>query len=230
MEFKDITFGYSGDELILSNLNFKIEQGKFIAIAGPNGSGKTTLIKHLNGLHKPKSGEVIFKGEKVKDFKELTSHVGIVFQNPDEQVFFPNVEDDIAFGLRNIGIEESEIEKRVNNVLKTLRLSKLRKRSFFNLSFGEKKKVAFAGVLVTSPDIMVLDEPTIGLDPWSKTDFLDLMLEMKKRSTLIVATHDFDVLKIVDRILMMWEGKIIGDYNDFDTFKKNMDNIKLNDE
>lgn len=221
-ELCDITYGYEKGNPILDGLNLKITGGKLIAIAGPNGSGKTTLIKHLNGLHKPDSGEIYFKGKPVKKFSHLTEHVGIVFQNPDEQVFFPNIEDDIAFGLRNMDVPEDRIKEKVNSVMKTLKISKLKGRSFFNLSFGEKKKVAFAGVLVTSPDIMVLDEPTIGLDPWSRQQFLEMIMDMKHHSTLIVVTHDFDLLKIVDEIHFLWDGKFIGVYDNFEEFKSNM--------
>lgn len=230
IELKDIIFGYEKNKPILNKLNLTITHGKLIAIAGPNGSGKTTLIKHLNGLHKPDEGKVLYKGVPVKKSDHLTEHVGIVFQNPDEQVFFPNPVDDIAFGLRNLGVEEEEINRRVDEVMSTLKIKKLKGRNFFNLSFGEKKKVAFAGVLVTSPDIMVLDEPTIGLDPWSRDEFFDLILEMKKHSTVIVVSHDFDLLKLVDEIHFLWEGEIIDVYDDFEEFKNNMHNITIQDD
>ncbi|MCY3413377.1 MAG: ABC transporter ATP-binding protein [Candidatus Heimdallarchaeota archaeon] len=221
-ELRDINFCYTKGHNVLKNLNMKITHGKLIAIAGPNGSGKTTLIKHFNGLHKPQSGMILFKGKPVENHRHLTEHVGIVFQNPDEQIFFPSVEDDLAFGLRNFKVPEDEIKRRVDNVLKALKIEKLRYRSFFNLSFGEKKKIAFAGVMITSPDIMVIDEPTIGLDPWSKEDFLEMILEMKKHHTVIVVSHDYDLLKIVDEIHFLWEGEIKAVYEDFEEFKENM--------
>lgn len=221
-ELQNINFSYSKGHSILHNLNMKVTHGKLIAIAGPNGSGKTTLIKHFNGLHKPQSGMILFKGKPVKNFKHLTEHVGMVFQNPDEQVFFPNVEDDLAFGLRNFSVPEDEIKKCIDKTLKALKIEKLRHRSFFNLSFGEKKKIAFAGVMITSPDIMVIDEPTIGLDPWSKQAFLDMILEMRNHATVIVVSHDFDLLKIVDEIHFLYDGKIIDIYEDFEKFKENM--------
>ncbi|MHA2033233.1 MAG: AAA family ATPase, partial [Candidatus Kariarchaeaceae archaeon] len=130
--------------------------------------------------------------------------------------------------LRNLQFPEDEIKRRVNNVLETLKIQKLRGRSFFNLSFGEKKKVALAGVMVTSPDIMVLDEPTIGLDPWSRKQFLELILEVKKHCTLVVVTHDFDLLKIVDEIHFMWDGSVIDVYQDFTEFENNMYKVDPN--
>jgi energy-coupling factor transporter ATP-binding protein EcfA2 len=157
-------------------------------------------------------------GEKIINNKALTNYVGIVFQNPDEQVFFPIVEDDIAFGPRNMRLNDKEIRKRVEDALEALDITHLRKRSFLNLSFGEKKKVAFAGILASKPEVVVLDEPTIGIDPWSVPNFLDIIETLKKQSSLIVATHDFNVLKIVDRIYLLWDGKIKAEFSSFDEF------------
>lgn len=229
-ELKNVTFNYSKTDPILKGVDLQIKHGKLIAIAGPNGCGKTTLVKLFNGLHKPATGTILFKGRPIDKHEHLTEHVGIVFQNPDEQVFFPKVDEDIAFGLRNLRVPEDEISKRLDNVLNTLKINKLRHKSFFNLSFGEKKKVAFAGVLVISPDIIVLDEPTIGLDPWSRTQFFDLIIEMKKHSTLIVVTHDIELLKLVDEIHFLWGGVIKDTYTDFKEFERNMFSINPNED
>lgn len=227
MQLKNIKFKYKGGEYILNDLNMDIPKGKMIAVAGPNGIGKSTLIKHLNGLLKPNFGEIYLNDEIVKDYKKLRKSVGIVFQNPDEQVFFPGVEDDIVFGLRNQGLDENTIKEKLENVLDVLNIKHLRHRNFFNLSFGEKKKVAFAGILILSPDILILDEPTIGIDPWAKPQFLDLIKEMSEHSTIVIASHDFDILKLVDHIYLLSEGNIHGIYDSFEQFIEHMNEVKI---
>ena len=220
VKLEDVWFKYNKEQYVLKRVNFSVREKEIIGIAGPNGSGKTTLVKHLNGLLKPVKGKVLLEGEEVKKPRELTKYVGMVFQNPEDQVFFPIVEEDIAFGLRNMGLEEKEVEKRVNYALEVLKINHLRERSFFRLSFGEKKKVSIAGVLAMQPPIMVLDEPTLGLDPWSKNDFIMLIKEIGKKSTLVITTHDFDVLKNVDRIVFLRDGEIKGEYDSFRKFEE----------
>jgi energy-coupling factor transporter ATP-binding protein EcfA2 len=222
LELEHITFSYNKSDPVLKDLSIKIPHAKLIAIAGPNGSGKTTLIKHLNGLHKPKKGSVYFKGKPIDNLKHLTEHVGIVFQNPDEQIFFPDVEDDIAFGLRNLRVPEERIKERVQEVLDTLQINNLKGRNFFNLSFGEKKKVAFAGILAVSPDIMVLDEPLTNIDAWSRDNFIKTIMELKKHSTIILVTHDADLLRIVDEIHFLYGGEIVEVFTDYQEFEKRM--------
>ena len=202
----------------LNNVSFQLQNGELLGIAGPNGCGKTTLIKHLNGLFKAQSGQVLLHGEPVSKPKDLTKSVGIVFQNPDEQIFFPTVREDISFGPANLGLSKEEVNSRVHEALHALDIEHLIDRTFFSLSFGEKKKVAIAGVLAMRPKVIVLDEPTIGLDPWSKESFLDLILSLKANHSLIVATHDFDLLRIVDRTLMLWKGEVLGEYTTFEDF------------
>ena len=227
MSLQNIKFRYKKGKYILNDLNMDIPKGEVIAIAGPNGIGKSTLIKHLNGLLKPESGEIYLNERAVKDYKELRKSVQIVFQNPDEQIFFPGVEDDIVFGLRNRGLDEDTINEKLENILDILNIKHLRHRNFFNLSFGEKKKVAFAGVLILTPEILVLDEPTIGIDPWAKPQFLELIKEMSEHSTIVIASHDFDVLKLVDRIYLMSEGKVHGTYDSFEQFFNHMNEVKI---
>lgn len=219
IKLEDVWFSYNKEQYVLKQVNFNVQEKEIIGIAGPNGSGKTTLVKHLNGLLKPVKGKVFLEGKEVKKTRELTRYVGMVFQNPEDQVFFPIVEEDIAFGVRNMGLEEKEVQERVNYALEILKINHLRTRSFFKLSFGEKKKVSIAGVLAMQPPIMVLDEPTLGLDPWSKNDFIKLIKKIGQESTLVITTHDFDVLKNVDKIVFLKNGEIKGEYDSFQKFK-----------
>ena len=213
---------------VFENLNLNVFKGKFIVIAGPNGAGKTTLLKTMNGLFKLTSGQILHDGNIITNIRHLTKHVGIVFQNPDEQIFFPNVKDDIAFGLRNQNIPEELIDKKVDTVINELKLSNFVNRSFFNLSFGEKKKVAFAGILVCKPDVMVLDEPTIGLDPWSKFHFINLILDLKDDSRAIVSvSHDYDLIKKADEIYLLWNKKLSGPFYSIEEYQKAAQVIKI---
>ncbi len=216
----NISYQYEKGNPVLSNVFMEVKDKEILAIAGPNGSGKTTLVKHLNGLIKPMLGKIFYKGEEVRDPKELMKRVGLVFQNPDDQVFFPIIEEDVAFGPRNMGLSQKEIESRVENALSSMQISHLKHRSYYTLSFGERKKVAISGVLAMEPEIIILDEPTIGLDPWSKKAFIELIEKMKTKATVVLVSHDSDLLKIADRILFLNKGKIVGKYHNFETFKQ----------
>ncbi len=216
----NISYCYEKNRPVLTNVSLTVKPKEILAIAGPNGSGKTTLVKHLNGLIKPTTGKIYYLEEEIKDPKELMKKVGLVFQNPDDQVFFPIVEEDIAFGPRNMGLSLNEIKERVNHALSSMQILPLRNRSYYTLSFGERKKVAIAGILAMRPEIIILDEPTIGLDPWSKKSFIELINKLRAETTIILVSHDFDLLKISDRILFLKEGQIIGEYTDFEVFKQ----------
>lgn len=209
--------------LVLDQVNFAIQSGEIVALTGPNGSGKTTFIKHLNGLLTPTSGSLYLRGRKVEKPRELVKEVGVVFQNPNDQVFFPVVEDDIAFGPRNLSLPDEEVWDRVTRALEDMGISHLRKRSFAKLSFGEKKKVSLAGVLASDPQVMVLDEPTIGVDAWSKPAFVSLIRSLRDDNpnrTILLATHDYDLLQIVDRTYLLWDGRVRGIYDTVDDFIK----------
>ena len=216
----NINYYYERNRPVLTNVSLIVKPKEILAIAGPNGSGKTTLVKHLNGLIKPTTGKIYYLEKEIKDSKELMKKVGLVFQNPDDQVFFPIVEEDIAFGPRNMGLSPNEIKERVNHALSSMQILPLRNRSYYTLSFGERKKVAIAGILAMRPEIIILDEPTIGLDPWSKKSFIELINKLRIDTTIILVSHDFDLLKISDRILFLKEGQIIGEYDDFEMFKQ----------
>ena len=217
LDIQNLSYTYDKKNLgnIINNINFSMNQHEIIAIAGPNGAGKTTFLKLLIGLLKPQTGKIFINGTEVINPRELSNSIGFVFQNPDEQVFFPHVEEDIAFGLRNLGTPENEIDEKVHTVMHQLKITYLSGRTFFSLSFGEKKKVSIAGVVVTYPKIIILDEPTIGLDPWSKKDIVKIILDLAKDTSIILATHDFELLQQVNRILFLWEGK----FREFENFK-----------
>lgn len=228
LEIRDLSFSYSSktENKIISHLNFSIKKNEVVAIVGPNGAGKTTLLKLIVGLIKPSEGIFIFKNKTILHQKDLLRSIGLVFQNPDEQVFFPRIEEDIAFGLRNLGIHGKDIEERVHMIMHKLKITYLTGRSFFSLSFGEKKKVSIAGVLVTRPEIMILDEPTIGLDPWSKNDITSILKDLASESSLVIVTHDYDLLKQVNRIFFLWKGtfiRIFENYSDFEKFSSTFD-------
>ena len=222
LEIKGLSFSFDkkSKNNIINHLDFSIGKNDIIAIVGPNGAGKTTLLKLLIGLLEPAEGIFKFNNKIISNQRDLLHSIGFVFQNPDEQVFFPKVEDDIAFALRNLGLKSKDINEKVHLVMHKLKISYLYGRSFFSLSFGEKKKFSIAGVLVTKPEILILDEPTIGLDPWSKNEFIDIIKDLANESSLIVATHDFDLLKKVNHILFLWNGSFIRDFDTFSDFEQ----------
>lgn len=226
-----ISFQYSKKHpFVLEDVSVDIYEKNLTVIAGPNGSGKTTLIKHFNGFLEPQKGEVFIFGKKItkKNRRKIQKMVGLVFQNPDEQIFFPKVYDDVAFGPKNMQLSWEEVMDRVELALKEVQIWELKDRVTFNLSFGEKKRLALAGILAMRPSIIVLDEPTIGIDPWSKPKIIKIIKELKKVRTVIAITHDFELIKAADRILLLKEGRIKGDYLSFinfyqDEFKNNKD-------
>ncbi|MFX0151319.1 MAG: energy-coupling factor ABC transporter ATP-binding protein [Candidatus Hodarchaeota archaeon] len=221
LEVRNLSFRYSKKHpLVLNNIYIDFSKNKLTIIAGPNGSGKTTLMKHFNGSLISNQGEVSVYGEKIskKNRRLIQQFVGLVFQNPDEQIFFPKVYDDVAFGPKNMKLPEEDVKNRVDKALKEVQIYDLKDRITFNLSFGEKKRLAFAGILAMQPNIIVLDEPTIGIDPWSKPRMINIIDSLKKNRTVIVITHDVDVMQIADRILLLKNGQIEGDFSSFDDF------------
>lgn len=209
--------------LALHHINLEIDQGKFVAIVGPNGSGKTTLIKYFNGLFLADHGsniEIKVLGKRITpDTRSFAQeNVGVVFQNPDDQLFFPIVEEDVKFGPRNMNLSEIEQQHRVDSALKLVEALHLKKRITFNLSYGEKKRIAIAGILAMEPEVIVLDEPTAGLDPWIKPKFIDLVTSLKKDKTVICCSHDEMLLKKVDKIIYLSEGKLIASYMSYEDF------------
>jgi cobalt/nickel transport system ATP-binding protein len=217
---QNLSYRYDKHRYALNDVSLRSKEGEFVCIAGPNGSGKTTLIKHLNGLLKTQQGIVEIFGTPVnrKNKRFIQNNVGIVFQNPDEQIFFPTVKEDLAFGPRNMGFDEETVAQKVDMALELLGISHLKERVALNLSFGEKKRVAFAGILAMEPRIVVLDEPTLGVDPWSKPNMMETIERIRQNRTVILTTHDMDLMKRAERIILLWEGQIQKEYHTFEDF------------
>lgn len=215
IEAKAVYFTYRSGVEALKDVSVTIKDGEFVAIMGQNGAGKTTLVKHFNGLLKPTKGQVLVNNVNVSkvSIATLSKNVGFVFQNPDHQLFSETVEEEISFALRNFGFEETTVENRVTWALNLLGLAQYRKTSPFMLSGGERKRVALASVLAWNPEILILDEPTIGQDYQQKEKLRQFVLQMRtQRKTVIIVTHDVEfVAECNPRILLMREGKIIAD-------------------
>ena len=213
IEIKNISYKYE-DKFILKDINFKIKEGDFVAVIGHNGSGKTSLIKHFNGLLLPTKGEVIIDNLNTKENEwEIKQKVGIVFQNPEDQLINSIVEEDVAFGLENLGLPPNEIRSKVKHILKKLDINHLSRENVNNLSFGQKQLVALAGVLVMEPKYIVFDEPTTMLDPKNKSNIIRIISTLNKDGTTIVlVTNNLeDIKKYVERIILLKEGRIIFD-------------------
>ena len=202
----------------LKGVNLEIKAGEFIAIIGPTGSGKSTLVQHINGLLAPMKGEVEINGFKIKsdtktkNLKQLRKKAGLVFQFPEYQLFEESVYKDIAFGPKNFGETEAVIAKRIDDIAGLLKIDKtLMSRSPFELSGGQKRRVAIAGILALDPDILILDEPTAGLDPRSAEETMALYENLNiLGKTIVLVTHDMDdVLKYCDRAAILNDGKVV---------------------
>ena len=203
----------------LDDIYLNIPEGQFIGIIGHTGSGKSTLMQHLNGLAKATSGHIYYKGKDIdaKDYdqRELRSKVGLVFQYPEHQLFEVDVFSDVCFGPKNLGLDKEEVEKRARDALSRVGIpEELYKQSPFELSGGQKRRVAIAGVLAMKPEILILDEPTAGLDPKGRREILDQIKQLQKETgmTILLVSHSMeDVAEYVDRIVVMNRGKIIYD-------------------
>lgn len=203
----------------LHDINIKIEDGEFIGLIGHTGSGKSTLIQHLNGLLKPTSGGIFYNGEDIGDrdfsLKKLRSKVGLVFQYPEHQLFENTVVEDVRFGPKNIGVEPLEADLRVFEALKQVGIGEdLLDVSPLELSGGQKRRVAIAGVLAMNPEVLILDEPTAGLDPEGRDEILDLVnrLHKERNITVIIVSHSMeDMAKYVERLIVMNQGTVAYD-------------------
>ena len=227
IKIESLTHIYSkktpSEKVALDNINLSIEEGEFVAIVGHTGSGKSTLVQHLNGLIKPhkkgKNGRVEIYGRSTtekKGLKQLRFDVGMVFQYPEYQLFEDTVAKDIAFGPKNMKLDKEEIDKRVRKSLELVGLpyDDFAERSPFELSGGEKRRVAIAGVIAMEPKILVLDEPFAGLDPEGVKEITELVLKLKREvcPTIITVTHDMDSAStLADRIIALCNGKIVAD-------------------
>ena len=188
-----------------------------VALLGRNGAGKSTLFLHFNGIHHPKSGEIFIDGKKLEYDKEslmeARQKIGIVFQNPDNQLFAPTVEEDVAFGPMNLGLDIEEVEKRVKVSLERVGMAGFEKKSPHHLSGGQKKRVAIAGILAMGPELMILDEPTSGLDPKGSSHILKLLYELNQEGmTIVISTHDVDLVPVYSsEIHLISDGEIIAE-------------------
>jgi len=215
IEVENLHFRYPNGVEALKGVSLVINKGEFVAIMGQNGAGKTTLVKHFNGLLKPSGGTVRVDGvETTKtSVAALSRNAGFVFQNPDHQLFSETVEEEISFALKNFGFDEETIENRITWALKLLALEQYRKTSPFLLSGGERKRVALASVLAWDPEMLILDEPTIGQDYQQKEKLRQFIIQMQTQGkTVVIVTHDVEfVAECNPRVLLMKEGTIIGD-------------------
>ncbi|EFK38202.1 energy-coupling factor transporter ATPase [Peptoniphilus lacrimalis] len=220
IEIKDLYFSYENEgenknpRNVINGVNLNIKEGEFVALLGHNGSGKSTLAKLINALFIPKKGQVLVDGFDTKDDKsvwDIRSRAGMVFQNPDNQLVATVVEDDVAFGPENLGIESSEIRKRVDKALESVNMEDFKKNSPHLLSGGQKQRVAIAGILAMSPTYIILDEPTAMLDPSGRKEVMDTVLKLNKEQgkTIILITHYMDEAAMADRLIIMEEGSII---------------------
>lgn len=208
----ELEYTYTDGTCALTGVNFEADRGEKIAVLGPNGSGKTTLFYHFNGLVEPARGEVLVYGEKISktNIDEVRKRVGLVFQESDNQLFSPTVFEDIAFGPKNLGLGTNEIKNRVSRVLHRFDIENLASKNPANLSGGQKKKVAIAGVLAMEPDVLVLDEPTSGMDAAGITDIIEVLDELNEEGkTIIISTHDSDLAASwADRVYILNKGKV----------------------
>ena len=211
LEVKNIKYAYNSEYQALKGVSLKVERGEMVALLGKNGAGKSTLFLHLNGIYEPDEGQVFIDGEELKyDKKSLLKFrqkVGIVFQNPDDQIFAPTVEEDVAFGPLNLGLSMEEVQDRVDG------MSGFEKTAPHHLSGGQKKRVAIAGILAMKPEIMVLDEPTAGLDPQGVVNLQKLLRQLNDEGiTIVISTHEVDLVpNYAQRVFVLVDGLLIAE-------------------
>ena len=235
IEINQVTYTYmpgtAFERTALSEITLTIDEGVLTAIAGHTGSGKSTLVQHLNGILHPTQGSVLVDGQDLsaKDKTSITARrrVGMVFQYPEHQLFEETVEEDIAFGPKNLGLSSEEIARRVRRAMELVRLDydTYRERSPFQLSGGQKRRAAIAGVLAMEPKYLVLDEPTAGLDPRGRDDLLQriVRLHREKKMTVIFVSHNMDdIARLADRVIFMHEGRVLLDRPPREAFREKL--------
>jgi cobalt/nickel transport system ATP-binding protein len=207
-------FTYPDRTVALEDITLEIQGGEFVGILGSNGSGKTTLLKIMDGLLKEFSGKALLDGQELKRLspKEIYRKMGLVFQNPDDQLFAPTVFEDVAFGPINMGFSEEEVARRAIEALKEVEMDGYEKKSIPHLSFGQKKRVCIAGLLAMGHEILLLDEPTAGLDPMGEFKMMHLLTRLNKDKgvTMVMATHSVDLVPVfLDRLYILSKGKMV---------------------
>ncbi len=212
LEVRELAFAYPDGSQALFGVDLTVEPGERVAVLGPNGAGKTTLVMHLNGIHAAQHGVVTVGGLPVKKehLREIRRRVGIVFQDPDDQLFMPTVREDVAFGPANLGLRGDELEARVRAALEAVGMEEFTDRAPHHLSFGQRRRVAVATVLAMEPEILVLDEPSSNLDPAGRRELADILRSL--RITMLMVTHDLPyALELCPRAVVMNRGTIVAD-------------------
>jgi cobalt/nickel transport system ATP-binding protein len=209
VEIRDLRFRYPDGTLALDGVDLVVEHGERLAILGPNGAGKSTLVLHLNGIHTPTHGSVTIDGLAVdrSNMREIRRRVGVVFQDPDDQLFMPTVRDDVAFGPANLGLRGDDLETRVSEALDAVEMSGAADRAPHHLSFGQRRRVAVATVLAMRPTLLVLDEPSSNLDPRARRELADILMSLS--IAVVVVTHDLPyALQLCDSAVVLNDGRI----------------------
>ncbi len=233
IEIKNVTYTYTEDEILhtaVKDISLNIQRGSFTVILGHNGSGKSTLAKMMNGLNKPTVGDVFVNGINTKDEEtelEVKKTVGMVFQNPDNQLIASIVEEDVAFGPENLGISPAEIRERVDEALKSVGMYEFRESTPHRLSGGQKQRIAIAGIIAMKPECLVLDEPTAMLDPKGRAEIINTLLKLNRENgiTVVLITHYMEEAENADRVIVMNDGEIIDDGTPKEIFK-NVEKLK----
>ncbi len=233
IDAQNVFFNYENSDKnidILNNITLNIEQGEFVSILGHNGCGKSTLAKHLNGILLPTKGDIFIKNISTKDIEKslyIKQLVGMVFQNPDNQLVATIVEEDVAFALENLGVPYEEMKSRVDKAIETVGMSDYKKHGVHQLSGGQKQRVAIAGILAMDPECIVLDEPTAMLDPSGRKEVMKTIIDLNNnhKKTIILITHYMEEAVLSKRVILMDKGKIISDNSPRDTFS-NVELIK----
>ena len=215
LQTKDLSFTYPDGTEALKKVNITIKKGERIAIMGPNGAGKSTLFSHFNGLSEPTSGHVEIDGEKIiferGELLKVRQKVGIVFQDPNDQLFAPTVKEDVAFGPMNLGLDYDEVNSRITEALELVGMSGFEDKTPHHLSGGQQKRVAIAGIVAMKPEIMILDEPTAGLDPEGVDKVLNILNNLNKEGiSIVISSHDIEMVNhFADKIYVLYGGEII---------------------